>query len=258
MNYDQILYDEADGIATITLNRPGKLNAMNRAMMDELIDALERVHAAAATEVRVAVLAAEGRAFMAGADIKEYAGFDDAEFGRFQARGQAIYSGIERNRVPVLAALNGPAFGGGFEIALACDLIVAVEGTTVGLPEINLNLIPGGGGTLRLAEAVGRRRANELLMTGEPVEVSLLEQWGVVNHVWPADTFAEETRKLARSLAARPAEALTGLKQLTRLARPSPPDAALALENRLLSALHGRPEAAEAIQAFADRKRKKR
>lgn len=143
-SFKNILVSENASVATLTFNRPHLLNAMNREMMDEIIDALKLI-----TEnenIRVAVITGEGRAFMAGADIKEYAVQTGEEFKAFQNKGKELYQLIEEANIPFIAAVNGVALGGGFEIALACDFIIASDGAKMGLPEVHLGLIPGGGG----------------------------------------------------------------------------------------------------------------
>ena len=246
--YTAIQLSMEDGLARLVFNRPDQLNAMNRTMMEEIIDALGVIHSH--PEVRVALVTGNGKAFMAGADIKEYAQQTEAEFDAFQARGRDLYSAIEGNAKPAVAAVNGYAFGGGLEIALACDLIVAAEGTKMGLPEIKLGLVPGGGGTQRLPAKVGLNRANEILMTGRSVTAEEFRDWGLVNAVFPRETFAGEAEAYARQLLDKPIAALTVLKQLTRLAAGSMDTAAQALENEALSRLYKSPQGQASIQAF--------
>ncbi|MCC5849630.1 MAG: enoyl-CoA hydratase/isomerase family protein [Verrucomicrobia bacterium] len=253
-------YTLTDHIATITFNRPDQLNAMNRALMRELIDTLDRVNVD--PEVRVVVLTGAGRAFMAGADIKEYATQTQSEFEAFQAMGRRVYDAIEGLNMPVIAAVNGHAFGGGFEIALACDLMVAAEGAKFGLPEILLHLIPGGGGTQRLPRKLGHTRANELLFTGRTVTAEELREWGLVNHIYPRDAFAEQTRAFAATLADKDPLALRTLKQLTRIASGPVNSAAQCLENEALARLYpaepAQAKLREFLQKSLDREQSKR
>ncbi|MCC5839727.1 MAG: enoyl-CoA hydratase/isomerase family protein [Opitutales bacterium] len=243
MTYQHLQYAVAEGIGTITFNRPDQLNAMNRRLMEELMDAIHRLDGDEAA--RVGLLTGAGRAFMAGADLKEYARRSDAEFASFQILGRGLYAALEGNRKPVVAAVNGHALGGGFEIALACDLIVAAEGAKLGLPEILLHLIPGGGGTQRLPRKLGLTRANELLFTGRLATASELHAWGVVNHVYARETFASDAHAFAATIADKSADALRTLKQLTQLAAGPFNPAAQALENEALERLH-RTDAARA------------
>lgn len=248
MNYQHLRYETADGIATITFDRPDQLNAMNRVMMEEIIHAITRLDTDPAA--RVGLLTGAGRAFMAGADIKEYARQTEAGFESFQILGRSLYAALEGNRKPVIAALNGHAFGGGLEIALACDLIVAAEGAKMGLPEILLHLIPGGGGTQRLPRKLGLTRANELLFTGRTVTAAEMHAWGVINHVYPRDTFVVEARAFAATLADKSPEALRVLKQLTQLAAGAFNPAAQALENEALGRFYRSAAAQARIQDF--------
>jgi enoyl-CoA hydratase/3-hydroxypropionyl-coenzyme A dehydratase len=249
MTYQFIEYTVDDRLATLRFNRPDQLNAMNRRMMDEIIDALAACNAD--PEVRVCLITGAGKAFMAGADIKEYAQQTGAEFDAFQARGRELYASIEGNSKPVVAAVNGYAFGGGLEIVLACDLVVAASNAKLGLPEITLGLIPGGGGTQRLPAKVGLNRANELLMTGRAATAEELRDWGLVNAVYPRDQYEASAVAFARQLMDKPSEALRMLKQLSRLASGAMDTAAQAIENEALSRLYKSPEGQERIQAFA-------
>lgn len=201
---------------TITFNRPDKLNAMNHALMSALIVALRR--AGADPVVRVIVLTGSGRAFMAGADLKDYAAQSEMEFVEFQALGRELYAAIEGNAKPVIAAINGHCFGGGFEIALACDLLCAIEGAKCGLPEINLALIPGGGGTQRLALRAGLSFALEAVLTGRTILAEELKSLGVVNRVFGAAEFAARVAEFAGEIAAKEPSPVQCLKRLARQA----------------------------------------
>lgn len=246
--YSWIEYRVEAGLAKVVFNRPDQLNAMNRGMMDEIIAALGLMNCD--PEVRAGMLTGAGKAFMAGADIKEYAQQTQAQFDAFQTRGRELYAAIEGNAKPIVAAINGYAFGGGLEIALACDMVVAASGTKMGLPEITLGLIPGGGGTQRLPAKIGLNRANELLMTGRTVTAEEFHAWGFVNAIYPREGFLLEAEAFARRLVESPAPALRILKQLSRLAAGSMDSAAQAIENEALSRLYQSEEGQSRIQAF--------
>ena len=248
MNYQTIDYAVDDAVGTLTFARPDQLNAMNRLMMEEIVHAL----GALATDpaVRVGVITGAGRAFMAGADIKEYARQTQAEFEAFQTLGASLYALIEEAPKPVIAAVNGMAFGGGFEIALACDLAVAAAGAKFGLPEVNLNLIPGGGGTQRLPRRIGLSRANELLLSGRAATAEELLEWGFVNAVYPREAFAADARVYARQFATKSPDALRALKQLARRAVGAADATALADEREELARLYRTEAAQAAIQGF--------
>jgi enoyl-CoA hydratase/carnithine racemase len=248
MNYQHLLYETVEGITTIFFNRPDQLNAMNRRMMEEIIHAVQRLDTD--PDARVGLLTGSGKAFMAGADIKEYARQSEAEFESFQALGRNLYAALEANTKPVIAAVNGYAFGGGLEIALACDMMVAAEGAKMGLPEILLHLIPGGGGTQRLPRKLGLNRANEMLMSGCTVTAEAMQAWGCINHIYPRDTFTEETRAFAATFADKSPEALRVLKQLSQVATGPFNPSAQALENEALGRFYRSEAGQSKIQQF--------
>lgn len=248
MPNETLTYAVSDGIATITFNRPDQLNAMNRAMMEAIIEAVHRLDTDPAA--RVGIITGAGRAFMAGADIVEYAQQSEAEFESFQALGRNLYAALEANTKPIIAAVNGHAFGGGLEIALACDLMVAAEGAKMGLPEILLHLIPGGGGTQRLPRKIGLNRANELLLSGRTATAEEFHAWGCINHLYPREGFMEATRAFAATFADKSPEALRVLKQFARIAAGSLDTAAQALENEALGRFYRSEAGQSQIQSF--------
>jgi len=250
MSYKHIEYIVKDRIGSIRFNRPDQLNAMNSLMMKEIIEVLEMIRTAGTEEVRVGLITGNGNAFMAGADIKEYATQSLADFEEFQMRGQKLYNAIEGNTKPIIAAINGYAFGGGFEIALACDMIVAVESAKMGLPEILLNLIPGGGGSLRLSRKVGSNIANEMVMTGRTVTAEEMFRLGLISHIYPAENFFEKTIEFALSIADKEPDRLLCIKQLTHISNGAIPQAAQNLEFAALSHFYQSAKGQEKIQAF--------
>lgn len=199
MSYSTIIYETEDGIAQITLNRPEVLNALN----DELLGELDRALAEAAADDSVGVIILTGsgeKAFAAGADIGELAELDAVGAVNLARRGQAITRRMERLGKPVIAAINGFALGGGCELAMACTLRIASESALLGQPEVNLGLIPGYGGTQRLARLVGKGRALDLILTGRNVKADEALAMGLVNQVVPADSLLDTARKLAGKL----------------------------------------------------------
>ena len=212
MSYETLLFQAEQGIATITFNRPKALNAINRALLAELADALGRV--AADEDIRVVVLTGAGdKAFVAGADIGELARYSALQAKTFAREGHAVIARLQELPVAAIAAVNGFALGGGCEIALACDFIYAAESARFGLPEINLGLIPGFGGTQRLPRVVGPNRAKELLFTGRMLGAADAARIGLVNAVWPAAALMEETLKTAAEIASKGRVALRAAKQ---------------------------------------------
>ncbi|HSG01236.1 MAG TPA: enoyl-CoA hydratase-related protein [Vicinamibacterales bacterium] len=207
MAYENLLVERDGGVLTITVNRPKVLNALNSATLAELASAIDE----AGTDhgVRVVVITGSGdRAFVAGADIKELAALTPVGAQEHGRRGQLLCERIERLGKPVIAAVNGFALGGGCELAMACTVRLAADTAKLGQPEINLGLIPGFAGTQRLARLVGRGRALEMLLTGQPIPADEAWRIGLVNRVVPAAELATEVRALAVALASKPAVAV--------------------------------------------------
>lgn len=250
MEFQHIKYKVSDRIAWIRFNRPDQLNAMNMKMMNEIIEALGRVNRARANEIGVCVITGEGKAFMAGADIKEYARQTHEQFNDFQAKGRSLYAAIEGNSKPVVAAINGYAFGGGFEIALSCDMVLTRQYAKMGLPEINLNLIPGGGGTQRLSKKLGTNLANELIMTGRTVTAEEMFERGIINHIYTKEDFKERVLAFAEELASKPTDRLRVIKQLTQISVGRVDDAALNMENEALGNFYLSDKGQAKIQEF--------
>jgi len=250
MNYQHILFNVKDKIAWLSFNRPEQLNAMNAEMMNEIIHALGDIDKANADDVRVAVITGAGKAFMAGADIKEYALQTKEQFEDFQKKGQSLYAAIEGNSKPVIAAINGYAFGGGFEIALACDMIVAAEGVKMGLPEILLNLVPGGGGTLRLSKKIGINLTNEIVMTGRTLLAEEMQRHGLINYLYPREGFIEKVNEFALSFTNKLPDRLQTIKQLIQLSAGGVSAAAINMENTALNNFYLSKEGQEKIQEF--------
>ncbi|MBK8340144.1 MAG: enoyl-CoA hydratase/isomerase family protein, partial [Flavobacteriales bacterium] len=185
MSYTNLLINDAEGIRTITINRPQQLNALNRDTIDELDRALSE--ADADKGVRVMIITGSGaKAFVAGADIKEFAHFAVEEGKALSADGQRkLFDHVERMRKPVIAAVNGFALGGGLELAMSCHIRIASDNARMGLPEVSLGVIPGYGGTQRLARLVGTGKAMEMILTAIAIDANDALQWGLVNRVVP-------------------------------------------------------------------------
>lgn len=197
--YSTLLFDLADGIARITINRPDKLNALNAAVIGELADAAERVDADAGVR-GVILTGAGGKAFVAGADITELAAQGPFEAKQRSLAGQQMMRHFERCGKPVIAAVNGFALGGGCELAMACHLRIASETARFGQPEVKLGLAPGYGGTVRLPRLIGKGRALELLLTGAMVDAQEAWRIGLVNRVVPAERLLPEAEMLLREI----------------------------------------------------------
>lgn len=251
-DYTTITIERVEKIGILRFNRPDQLNAMNRLMMNEIIAGIAAINAD--EDLRVGVLIGNGRAFMAGADIKEYAQQTPEQFQAFQKRGEQLYTSLEAAPKPWVAAINGFALGGGFEIPLACDLILASEQAKMGLPEVFLNLIPGGGGTQRLIQKIGINRVKEMLFTGAQYDAQTLHGWGIVNHVFAAAEFEVEVLRYAAKLSRRPAASLQQLKTLAQLSLSSIPfEEKIAAEGHAVTALYHSEAAQRAIQNFMNK-----
>ncbi|MDT8438819.1 MAG: enoyl-CoA hydratase-related protein [Wenzhouxiangellaceae bacterium] len=201
MSFENLSLDRADGVATVTISRPEKLNALNAATLAELQQAFETL--AEDDTVRAIILTGAGeRAFVAGADISEIRALDPISAEHFAAAGQRLMRSIETLRKPVIAAINGFALGGGLELALACHLRYASDNARLGLPEIKLGILPGFGGTQRLTRLIGRGRALEMMLSGEPVTAETAARLGLVQRVVEAGALHAEVETIAQTLAA--------------------------------------------------------
>ncbi len=193
----QTLLTELDGdIFVITINRPDKLNALNRTVIEELSRAIDEVYTN--PSIKSAIITGSGpKSFVAGADISEFSSLDAAGGKALAQRGQdLVFSKIENSPKPVIAAVNGFALGGGCELAMSCHFRVASEQAKFGQPEVNLGLIPGYGGTQRLVQLIGKGRAMELLMTGNMIDAGTALQYGLVNHVVPAEELLPKAKSI--------------------------------------------------------------
>jgi enoyl-CoA hydratase len=184
--YSTIVTNLADGIYTITINRPDKMNALNRDVFTDLATAVDEINSNHA--IKAAIITGAGpKAFVAGADITEFGGLDKTAAMALAKRGQDIFLKIEQSKKPIIAAVNGFALGGGCELAMACHFRIASDNAKFGQPEVNLGLIPGYGGTQRLTQLIGKGRAVELLITGNMIDAATALQHGLVNYVVPAE-----------------------------------------------------------------------
>lgn len=197
MSYQNILSETNNGITTITINRPSKLNALNRETIQELHNAFKVADEASATKVIIITGSGE-KAFVAGADISEFADFSVAEGGKLAAKGQELLFDFVANlTTPVIAAVNGFALGGGLELAMAAHFRIASDTAKMGLPEVSLGVIPGYGGTQRLPQLVGKGRAMEMIMTAGMIDANQALQYGLVNQVTTPEALIETTEKIA-------------------------------------------------------------
>ena len=213
MGYANIIFETENGIATISFNRPKALNALNVQLLQEFTGAINEIDQD--ESIRVLILTGSGdKSFVAGADITELATFDALQAKMFSQFGHAVIDHLQQLAIPVIAAVNGYALGGGTEIALACDFIYAAENAMFGLPEITLGLIPGFGGTQRLSRLIGKNRAKEMIFTGSMISAAEALQIGLVNRVCPQETLMDEVLKTAGQIVSKGRVSLRAAKQV--------------------------------------------
>ena len=197
---ENILIEKQDNIAVITINRPTKLNALNKATIQELHDGFKALNED--KSVKAIIITGSGeKAFVAGADISEFANFSVEEGGKLAAQGQELlFDFVQNLSTPVIAAVNGFALGGGLELAMACHFRVASDNAKMGLPEVSLGVIPGYGGTQRLAQLVGKGRAMEMIMTAGMIDAETAKNYGLVNHVVAQEQLLDFTKAIATKI----------------------------------------------------------
>jgi 2-(1,2-epoxy-1,2-dihydrophenyl)acetyl-CoA isomerase len=257
MSYETVIWEQADGVGRITLNRPDSLNAWTAEFGRELKQVIT-VDAADA-EVRAVILTGAGRGFSSGADLK--AGFDPApDDGMPDVRKELhelyhpIIAGVRRLEKPVVAAVNGPAVGIGASLAFACDLVLAAESAFFGLAFVNIGLMPDGGSTLFVPTAVGKARAHQMALLGERIPAAQALDWGLVNYVYPDDRLMDEANRLVESLAKGPTRSYASSKQaLNRMLYPDL-DGQLDLEAELQHALARTKDFQEGVTAFVQKR----
>ncbi|SDS66300.1 enoyl-CoA hydratase/isomerase family protein [Microlunatus soli] len=235
-------------IGRITINRPDRLGALSRSMVAELGTLLRTIRGDEA--IRVVVITGTGRSFIAGADLEEYADSSPAEFDAYQRLSRATFGELADLPQPTIAAVNGFALGGGFEVALCCDFIIASDKARFGLPEVKLGLIPGGGGTQRLTRAVGRQLAKELIMTGEMLGAEDAERAGLLTRRVAVEDLATTVTEFAQQLSDNAPLAVRAAKGLIDAAPATELAAGLTAELGELSRLFGTRDAQEGIGAF--------
>jgi enoyl-CoA hydratase/carnithine racemase len=237
-------------VALLRLSRPEARNALSPEMMEEIAGELERLDPD--PEVRCVVIAGSEKVFAAGADIKAMAERTLPEALYHPAAG--FWRRLAAVKTPLIAAVSGWALGGGCELALACDMIVAAEGARFGQPEINLGIIPGGGGTQRLARVLGKQRAMEYVLTGKPFDAETAERWGLVNRTAKAGTYVEEAMELARTVAEKPPIAARLAKQAVLAAEEMGLSGGLESERRMFEVAMATKDRVEGMRAFIEKR----
>jgi enoyl-CoA hydratase len=251
MDYKNIVITKESGYAIVQFNRPEVLNAISIELMVELVDALEGLDKDDA--VRCVILTGNEKAFAAGADIREMA---DASAMEMLARDQfARWDKIRKIKKPIIAAVSGFALGGGCELAMTCDMIIASETARFGQPEINIGVMPGAGGTQRLTRAVGKAKAMEIVLTGKNFTVEEAREWGLVNKVVPAEYYLQEAKNLAMEIASKPPVAVRLAKEAILKSFDTTIEGGLEFERKNFYLLFASEDQKEGMKAFGDKRK---
>jgi len=248
MSFENILLEKEDGIATITFNRPDALNALNNQTRAEFYSAMKDV--AEDNNIKVVILTGAGRAFVAGSDIKELKQTTSLDAHNIHRLGMVV----EKLEKPVIAAVNGFALGGGCEIVMACDIIIASDKARFGQPEINLGIIPGGGATQRLPRLVGVCKAKELILTGDIIKAEEAEKIGLVNRVVPGENLMAAAKEIAKKIAAKSKATVRLAKDVINKGMQTSLETGLDYEREIYSLCLTLEDKEEGINAFIEKR----
>jgi enoyl-CoA hydratase len=249
-DYETILVERRGRVSLITLNRPEALNALNEQLMHEVVGVVTANDED--SEVSITVITGSERAFAAGADIKEMADKDAATMVAADWLGQ--WDRLAAARKPILAAVAGHALGGGCELALMCDLIIAADTAKFGQPEIKLGVIPGMGGSQRLTRAIGKARAMDLILTGRSIGSDEAQAWGIVSRVVPADALMDEALGMAAEIAAKSLPVVIAAKAAVNQSQEGPLADGVRFERRTFHALFDLADQKEGMAAFVQKR----
>lgn len=256
-NYQTIqLEQKANGVWLLTVSRPEALNALNSTVLNEMGEALRQIGEMDYADARALIITGAGeKAFVAGADIKEIHDLDEEKALAFAQRGQSIFHELTLLKIPVIAAVNGFALGGGCELALGCDFIYASENAKFGLPEVSLGLIPGFGGTVRMARAIGQRRARELTYTGAMLSATEAQAAGLVNKVVPQAELMNTVMKTVETILAKAPIAVGAAKFSINQAWDMDVEEAQKNEARIFADLFTSEDVKEGTGAFIEKRK---
>jgi enoyl-CoA hydratase len=251
MTYETIITSVEDQIGIIQLNRPEALNALSDHLLGELTDVLKTFLQEA--KVRCIIITGSEKSFCAGADIKEMISREPRDI--LERFSSSIFGLLRHYPKPTIAAVSGYCFAGGCELALACDMILASETAMFGQPEINVGIIPGGGGTQRWTRIVGKARAMEIILTGASIDARKALEWGIVNRVMPFADLLSEAKRLAATIATKPSFAVRMAKDAVLKAQEMTLENGLDYENRLFAMLFGTEDQQEGMRAFIEKRK---
>ena len=252
-SFETLLFEKRERVGIITINRPDKRNALNIKTREEGAALLDELRNDPSIGV-VVITGAGDKAFIAGADIAEFAG-RTAMMQRDVMTARSLFTALDTFPKPIIAMINGYCLGGGCELALACDIRIASETASFGQPEINLGIIPGGGGTQRLTRLIGEGKAMEMILTGEIIDAKSAYALGLVNHVFPADQLQAKTMEIANRIAEKSPIAVSLAKEAVKLASRSTLDEGLRREVDLFALCFSTEDKNEGVSAFLEKRK---
>lgn len=253
MSYEFIKVAAEGAVGIITLNRPEVLNALNLKIVDEIVEEMERMDRD--DSIRVILITGNEKAFAAGADIDEMA--DEKVISMLLKDQFTVWDRMSKINKPMIAAVSGFVLGGGCELMMSCDMVIASETTKIGQPEIKLGVMPGAGGTQRLTKAVGKAKAMEMLLTGDPISAQEALQYGLINRIVPVEVYLQEAMKLARKIAVQPPVATRLIKKSVLKAMDNPLDEGMEYERNCFYLLFASEDKSEGMRAFIEKRRPK-
>lgn len=250
--FTYLIIKEASSICTVTINNPGHLNAMSTAVLMELDSLFTAL--AKKSSIRAVIITGEDKAFVAGADIEEMSNFSSLEAKTFGELGSRVFRKIEQLHIPVIAAINGFALGGGCELAMSCDIRIASEKAKLGQPEVGLGITPGFSGTQRLSRLVGLGKAKELIYTGTIINAQEAERIGLVNKVVPADTLMTEATEMAEVIASKAPLAVSYSKEAINRGYETDIDTGISIEKNLFALCFDTEDQTTGMSDFMNKK----
>lgn len=253
MSHKNIIVEKKEGVGTIIMNRPQVLNALDQETLEELIKAVEELEKDPA--IHVVILTGKDKAFIAGADIKQMQAMNTLQAKEFAELGHRLLANMENSRLPFIAAVNGYALGGGCEVMMASDIVLASVNAKIGQPEINLGIHPGFGGTQRLPRLVGRQKAKELLLTGDTIDAQEALRIGLVNKVVNPEILMEETEKIAQKIAAKSSVQTGFIKALVNKGTQIDLPSACTMEISYFSSSFATEDQKEGMAAFLEKRK---